>query len=221
MRNLLKILHNSSGASMMMALLLLLVALMVSAVIIAAAFSSALSLRSDRAQQQAYLTVSSAAELMRDKLAGGSCHYETVEKRIYTSENRLDTPIVTTSDKHANGAFSKILYAAIEHVQTYDAPFRSKTYTITAENYDPVTMDVFLKREADLDGNPCYRLTVWFTGGQSPNQCRLVLTMDGLESTETSSTVLGSGDTRRFQDILTTTIDWQNASIQRKEASDQ
>ena len=51
---------------MLMALFLLLVALMVSAVVIAAASSAATTLRSDKAQEQASLAVSSAAEYVRD-----------------------------------------------------------------------------------------------------------------------------------------------------------
>ncbi len=59
-------LHEQRGASMLMALFLLLVALMVSAVVIAAASSAATTLRSDKAQEQASLAVSSAAEYVRD-----------------------------------------------------------------------------------------------------------------------------------------------------------
>ncbi len=59
-------LHEQRGASMLMALFLLLVALMVSAVVVAAASSAAATLRSDKAQEQSSLAVSSAAEYVRD-----------------------------------------------------------------------------------------------------------------------------------------------------------
>lgn len=64
-------LHEQRGASMLMALFLLLVALMVSAVVIAAASSAATTLRSDKAQEQASLAVSSAAEYVRDAFVVG------------------------------------------------------------------------------------------------------------------------------------------------------
>lgn len=64
-------LHEQRGASMLMALFLLLVALMVSAVVIAAASSAAATLRSDKAQEQSSLAVSSAAEYVRDAFVVG------------------------------------------------------------------------------------------------------------------------------------------------------
>lgn len=64
-------LHEQRGASMLMALFMLLVALMVSAVVIAAASSAAAALRSDKAQEQASLAVSSAAEYVRDAFVVG------------------------------------------------------------------------------------------------------------------------------------------------------
>ena len=56
-------LNSQRGASMLMALLLMLVGIMVSAVIISAATSAAVNKRSEKELQQAYLAVSSAAEL--------------------------------------------------------------------------------------------------------------------------------------------------------------
>ena len=61
-------LHSRSGATLLMALLLLLVAVMVSTVIISAANTATSSLKTRRDNQQAYLTVSSAAEYLRDSL---------------------------------------------------------------------------------------------------------------------------------------------------------
>ena len=71
MKRLAQKLQDRRGASMLMALLLFLVAAIVSAVIIAAAVSARSRVASDRAQQQTYLTVSSAAELLRGSIEGG------------------------------------------------------------------------------------------------------------------------------------------------------
>lgn len=57
---------NNSGATILMALLLILLA----TAVLTAAVSAARHLRSDREAQQNYLTVSSAAELIRDSITG-------------------------------------------------------------------------------------------------------------------------------------------------------
>lgn len=56
------------GITILMALLLLLVASMVSVVILTAATTAARHISNDRQSQQTYLTVSSAAELLRDDI---------------------------------------------------------------------------------------------------------------------------------------------------------
>ena len=56
--------QSQSGASMLMALFLLLVVTVVSVVILVTATSAAHQVRDNRAAQQAYLTVSSAADLL-------------------------------------------------------------------------------------------------------------------------------------------------------------
>ena len=63
-------LHDQRGVSMLMALLLMLVALMVSAVVVAGASSAVSALRTDQKQEQAALTVTSAAELTPKQLSG-------------------------------------------------------------------------------------------------------------------------------------------------------
>ena len=65
-----KKLKNNSGATILMALLLILLATAVGAAVLTAAVSAARHLRSDREAQQNYLTVSSAAELIRDSITG-------------------------------------------------------------------------------------------------------------------------------------------------------
>ena len=63
-----KKLKNNSGATILMALLLILLAMAVGAAILTAAVSAAHHMKSDREAQQNYLTVSSAAELIRDSI---------------------------------------------------------------------------------------------------------------------------------------------------------
>ena len=78
-----KKLKNNSGATILMALLLILLAMAVGAAILTAAVSAAHHMKSDREAQQNYLTVSSAAELIRDSIAGDS--YERIMTETHTA----------------------------------------------------------------------------------------------------------------------------------------
>ena len=78
-------LKEQKGESIMMALLLVLVASVVSAVILTASIQAARRPRNERAAQQSYLTVSSAAEMVRDSILAAEYKREVIE------EYELDT----------------------------------------------------------------------------------------------------------------------------------
>ena len=78
-------LKEQKGESIMMALLLVLVASVVSAVILTASIQAARRPRNERAAQQSYLTVSSAAEMVRDSILAAEYEREVIE------EYELDT----------------------------------------------------------------------------------------------------------------------------------
>lgn len=75
MENFKRKVQSQSGASMLMALFLLLVVTVVSVVILVSATSAAHQVRDNRAAQQAYLTVSSAADLLVQAFAKQSYTY--------------------------------------------------------------------------------------------------------------------------------------------------
>lgn len=85
-----KRLKNNSGATILMALLLILLSTAVGAAVLTAAVSAARHLRSDREAQQNYLTVSSAAELIRD-----SINRQTYQRTLTVTRE-------ATTDKHGN-----------------------------------------------------------------------------------------------------------------------
>ena len=90
-------LHDQRGVSMLMALLLMLVALMVSAVVVAGASSAVSALRTDQKQEQAALTVTSAAELIRNSFLASDMKYvsTTVSYEFYYNPNQ-NTSSTTT-----------------------------------------------------------------------------------------------------------------------------
>ena len=226
MQTIRKKLHSNSGASMIMALLLMLVGVVTSAVIIAASLSAALHIKEDRAQQQAYLTVSSAAELIRDQLEAGKSDYtktETTTTTTYTAyyqdNTTSETPVITMGDE--NVIFSSIIKSAIEYLDNYE--IYEKTYTINAHSentdYDEVSAKVLMDKTTN-NGEKEYRLTIEFIGGEEPNQCRMTLTMKGdFESTSSSSETYGWYNYRYYTSIktaiTTTTVTWKDSSIQR------
>lgn len=112
-------LHEQRGASMLMALFLLLVALMVSAVVIAAASSAATTLRSDKAQEQSSLAVSSAAEYVRDAFLG-----KEMDGTIVTR----GTSTTYTSD--SGGAFRDFVSYAIPELYRNQNALPRRTYRL-------------------------------------------------------------------------------------------
>mgnify|MGYP004472310965 CR=1 FL=1 len=84
--------QSQSGASMLMALFLLLVVTVVSVVILVTATSAAHQVRDNRAAQQAYLTVSSAADLLVQAFAKQSYTY------TLTTYTRSDEPKITRTE---------------------------------------------------------------------------------------------------------------------------
>lgn len=148
-------LHEERGASMLMALLLLLVALMVSAVVIAAASSAATTLRSDRAQEQAALSVTSAAEYVRDAFQNGE-----MDGTISTARTGGATYTLTRS----GGAFSSFVKNAVPQVyNNANAPAQQATFRLSVadEAVEDVWADFALSFGKDENSEyPTYVLTV-------------------------------------------------------------
>ena len=166
-------LHEQRGASMLMALFLLLVALMVSAVVIAAASSAATTLRSDKAQEQSSLAVSSAAEYVRDAFLG-----KEMDGTIVTQ----GTSTTYTSD--SGGAFRDFVSYAIPELYRNQNALPRRTYRLSLTGDDAVE-DVWADFEMSYGQNenteyPTYILTVTLrnwetTPGEHPCSMTLLL----------------------------------------------
>jgi hypothetical protein len=109
--------QSQSGVSMLMALFLLLVVTVVSVVILVSATSAAHQVRDNRAAQQAYLTVSSAADLLVQAFAKQSYTYTLT---TYTRSD--DHKITRTDDKESTSesVLQKTLLAASQAVRLHD-----------------------------------------------------------------------------------------------------
>ena len=175
-------LKNQQGATLMMALLLLLAASMVSAVILTAATSSARRLENDRAARQAYLTVSSAARLLRDDILNASFVQETV-KTTYTNDTSTETSRETTSPTGFTAAWLKAGKAAVDRDSGKSF---TDTIILSVDGLDDVS--------AVFTMAPNYDITIVLhlaDGGDS--DCRLVLTLRENKADPAVSTVSGGG----------------------------
>lgn len=167
-------LHEQRGASMLMALFLLLVALMVSAVVIAAASSAATTLRSDKAQEQASLAVSSAAEYVRDAfVVGGKMNGSIIPRWAGGASYSSDS----------DGAFRDFVSYAIPELYRNQNALPRRTYRLRLS--DDTVEDVWSDFEMSFGQNenteyPTYILTVTLrnwetTPGEHPCSMTLLL----------------------------------------------
>lgn len=110
--------QSQSGASMLMALFLLLVVTVVSVVILVTATSAAHQVRDNRAAQQAYLTVSSAADLLVQAFAKQSYTYTLTTYTCKDNPN-ITRPEVKKESK-PESVLQETLLAASRAVRLHD-----------------------------------------------------------------------------------------------------
>lgn len=211
-------LNDQRGVSMLMALLLMLVALMVSAVVIAAASGAVSSLRTDRAQEQAALTVTSAAELIRDSFLSEDMKYiVTSTTYSYTyrpSQNRTEETSTPISSDAAFSGFANYAIGQLRKSQTV-LP-RVYTLHLDDEHISDVQVTLSMRYEALSGGQHSYVLTAALESLDEDAPYRMTLTMP--------STVTEKKDTHTYwqyeQTVVTTTIHWTDGgTIQRKEGA--
>ncbi len=237
-----KKLKNERGESILMALLLLLLASVISALILTAATNAAHHLRNDRKVQQNYLTVSSAAELIRDSILQES--YTRVWEKVTTYTKDDAGTYVPKEEKTtlAPGKFTGImrawLAAGIENNENEGARYASVTGC-----QDTIKVDVPIKGEDGLQtvqaeftmdkdtANITVKLSLLppdgqesaGTEGSAAEDCRMTLTMKGAVSKKDESPAGGSISEENGTKIEKhiTTINWSGAKITKgiKEAN--
>lgn len=109
-------LHSEHGASISFALILLLVASLVSVVILNAAVSAAKSVTNDRMEQQALLTLNSAAKIVEKGLSDTK-YTATVVTHVYDGSYTVtDTPSILEDATTSVYAMHDVFYAAIQTI---------------------------------------------------------------------------------------------------------
>ncbi len=189
-------LKDERGATLLMALLLLLVASTVSVVILTSATTAAQHLESDRASQQAYLTVSSAAELIRDDILNSSFVQETVQT-VYSSGTVTET---TNGKTLPTGFMAEWLKAGKKAVeQGRNTPYKDTITLSTGMTSDMANVIAEFTMTEDYD------ITIVLHLADGGSDCRLVLTLTGLTATENSEL---TDSTNAKVTTTTTTLSW-------------
>ena len=188
------------GVTILMALLLLLVASMVSVVILTAARH----ISNDRQSQQTYLTVSSAAELLRDDILS-SGYEQKVTRRPTATGSYIERTEVTQTPQ---GAMKAWLERGIEAVG------RGIAYTdvITLTPDAASGLDAV---QAEFTMTPAYDITVTLSlADSSQGNCLMTLTLSG-ERKQQVTTVTGGNTETGQTTVTTTTISWDTPLIEK------
>lgn len=231
-----KKLKNERGESILMALLLLLLASVISALILTAATNAAHHLRNDRKAQQNYLTVSSAAELIRDSILQES--YTRVWEKETTYEKDEKGQITGQKEEIAltQGQFTGIMKAWLA-AGIADNENAGAQYASVTGCQDTIKVDVPIKGEDGLQtvqaeftmdkdtANITVKLSLLPPDGQesawtessAAEDCRMTLKITGKVTT---NEVSNANDEKTIEKY-TTTINWSGAKITKgiKEAN--
>ena len=213
-----KKLKNNSGATILMALLLILLAMAVGAAILTAAVSAAHHMKSDREAQQNYLTVSSAAELIRDSIAGDK--YERTMTETHTAVRDTDGNITgenvsySTNVTNPTGIMGQWLSACIEDGSENVQYASLKDFKDTIEVDLKIDEDTSLRTVradffAQKDGQIQVQLSLKPEEGKK-DDCRMTLTMQGT-LTQADPEYRSDGDD--YSNTYKTTVKWEPQRI--------
>ena len=210
-------LRDRRGASLLMALLLLLLATMVSVVILTAVSSAARHLSRDREAQQNYLTVSSAAELIRDSIAGDK--YERTMTETHTANTDEEghttyTVSYSTNVNYPTGIMGQWLSACIEDGSENVQYASLKDFKDTIEVDLKIDEDTSLRTVradffAQKDGQIQVQLSLKPEEGKT-DDCRMTLTMQGT-LTQADPEYRSDGDD--YSNTYKTTVKWEPQRI--------
>ncbi|MBT9648407.1 hypothetical protein GPK87_02855 [Oscillibacter sp. MCC667] len=212
-----KKLKNNSGATILMALLLILLAMAVGAAILTAAVSAAHHMKSDREAQQNYLTVSSAAELIRDSIAGDK--YERTMTETHTANTDEEghttyTVSYSTNVNYPTGIMGQWLSACIEDGSENVQYASLKDFKDTIEVDLKIDEDTSLRTVradffAQKDGQIQVQLSLKPEEGKT-DDCRMTLTMQGT-LTQADPEYRSDGDD--YSNTYKTTVKWEPQRI--------
>lgn len=167
MKKIFRKLGSNQGSSMILALLFMLVAMMVSHTILAASASAARSTLTQTDRQQAFLTVNSAAQMLKESV-GSMGAYEKDVRHTFTDntfavENGQPTVVKKPS---LQGPFGYEIQTLVEDFSNSEDTEHTKDYLILVDEYEPVAVTFTLKKTGgamEEQGGAQCSLTAVFT----------------------------------------------------------
>ena len=204
-----KKLRQDRGATILMAILLVLVAAIIAAVILSAALSAYHTLRRDRENQQNYLAVSSAAELLRDAILGDEYTRTVITQTVTDPETQISsTHLFSDTAVPPEGLFAPWLTRGIENDGTRG------TVTVTVppageeESALPAVQARFTMDGTD-DGCGLRIFLSLAEGGE--DDCRMTLIIRG--DYQKVGPIDSTGGPNVVYHTTTTTVQWTGARI--------
>lgn len=229
-----KKLNSRRGTSIFFGLLLFLAASILSVVIINGAVTTVKRVTSDKKAEQNYLTCSSAARILQDAIINSKVIRTVTETRTTgTSETSTKTETTTTwkvaavTDTGTLSPFGDMLKGYVQEYVENTEKFSVSTFgekelsisvpsNITTEqgkSIGEVTAKLMIDSGAESSGTSepgCY-ITVKLKVGTGTDICQMVLTLNGVVSTNLTTT--GSETSGKTEKISTTTYTWQANDI--------
>lgn len=199
-----KKLHSQRGASFLFAILAFLMASVVSVTIVSAAYSGFKRVNSDREKQQAHLTLTSAAQLVRDEML------DTKYVKTTVTEYENGTAKEPTIEYTVSGTFENEIKAAVESATSvYNSTFTIESLDIDGAKADEVEVCFSVKKDtADI-------YSVTFTMNIKDTKDVIFLTMKGDTKTETVTETENNTEKK----TETVTISWTQPIISRTGAA--
>lgn len=211
--------NSESGKTILMALLVVLVAVALGAAILTSAASAARHVNSDRRAQQNYLTVSSAAALLRGAMEG-SVYTRTYEEQYVRTKNEDGTWDEQVTRNVTDSVTQSVMAPWL--LRSIDGDDERDEYASFAAYGDEIQLDlplgtdgglrtVYAAFSSDANGVITVLLSLEPEDGESADDCRMTLTLRGTR-TSGGGTLSGEDD-NSYTKVCTTTITWGSARI--------
>ncbi len=210
-------LKNKQGVTILMALLFLLLAIVISCIVITAAITAVKTVDGDRAQQQAYLNVSSAVELLKKEIVG--TEIKTVTRETFDSydtskEWEADDPTVVKAADSVKGILEEIApYMNPQNATTPSAGMREENAVefFIESTVGSVTSQVKVTMVVSyVEEEGTFQLIAKLSNMDEKYSCEMLLTMRANSSVSTGQTA--DGNNQKVV-ITTTTYTWTTANV--------
>lgn len=167
MKKIFRKLGSNQGSSMILALLFMLVAMMVSHTILAASSSAARSTLTQTDRQQAFLTVNSAAQMLKESVESMGAYKKDVLHTFTDNTFAVETGQPTVVKKPSlQGPFGYEIQTLVEDFSDSEDTEHTKDYLILVDEYEPVAVTFTLKKAGgamEEQGGAQCSLTAVFT----------------------------------------------------------